>query len=72
MDGLVMEKLATVLSQESRLRFLVSSICAARYSSHKHKKRVGVALTRLTTLRHNAPVREMRALRKSSRTADDV
>jgi hypothetical protein len=62
MDGLVIKKLkccaATVSWQESRPCSLVSSICAARHSSHKHKKRAGFALTRLATLSQNISVRE--------------
>jgi hypothetical protein len=62
MDGLVIKKLwrcaATISSQETRLCSLVSSICAARHSSHQHKKGAGFALTRLATLRHNNWVRE--------------
>jgi hypothetical protein len=45
-------------SQESILCSIVSSMCGARHSSHKHKKRAGFALTRLATLRHNISVRE--------------
>jgi hypothetical protein len=48
----------TVALQETRLRFLVSSIGAAHHSSRQHKKGAGFALTRLATLRHNNLVRE--------------
>jgi hypothetical protein len=48
--------------QQTRLRFLVSSISAAiraaRHSGYQHKKGAGFALTRLATLRHNHRVRE--------------
>jgi hypothetical protein len=49
---------ATIFSQESRLCFVVSSICTAHHSSCQHKKGAGLALTRSATLRHNDFVRE--------------
>jgi hypothetical protein len=76
MDGLVMKKLercATIVSsQGSRLCSLVSSICAARHSSHERKKRAGFALTRLAALRQNISVRECVHGERVSHKADDV
>jgi hypothetical protein len=62
MDGLVITTLgccaAIIVSQESRLFCLVSSIYAAVHSCYPHKKGAGLALTMLPTLRQNNFVRE--------------